>query len=278
MNLYDHLRTLREDVPVWLDEFRVGNPFPRDAFFGSRVIYYPGSGTDGDPVKVFGSTHSAHCFVYADYGVTQTTLHEQLAHPEHGFMGYHSVARLSLRQSDLVPHGWAPHIGPRDLHRFSSHFATVSHAPFGFLEVMERNLDRDEDHGARRLAILFLGADGFASYDALFCQRDSVQPPFAAFLKDHGFGGNYDRFGQDGLLERIARRARVFPQYLLVADHTQAWRGFERVPDVDGRVGPHGMRRFLFGNRNDGQSESDPGWPDEYSPERLPTTPRRSTD
>jgi len=71
---YEYLQGLREDIPAWLDQFRDGDNFQRQKFFGTRIVFYPGSGTDGHPVKMFGSTHSAHCFVYADYGVTQTTL------------------------------------------------------------------------------------------------------------------------------------------------------------------------------------------------------------
>ena len=38
----------------------------------------------------------------------------------------------------------------------------VARTPFGFLEVLERDHEFDDNHGARRLAILFLGADGIA--------------------------------------------------------------------------------------------------------------------
>jgi hypothetical protein len=247
MTLYEYLRGLRENIPAWLDQYRDGMPFSREEFFGSRVIYYPGSGTDGHPVKVFGSTHSAHCFVYADYGITQTALEAELGHPRHGFRGYHRLARLQLRETDLVPNGWTPHVRigevPPDKHQLP---AAVAAAPFGFLEVLERDREFDDDHGARRLAILFLGADGIAAYDALFCQVAHHSPPFAVVLQDHGFGGNYDRFGRGGLLERIARRCNVVPRWLLVAENTDPWHGFQRV-DVDGDPGGmHHHLRFLY--------------------------------
>lgn len=50
MTLYDYLQNkLREDIPSWLDGFRSGDRFPREHFFASRVVYYPGSGNDGHP-------------------------------------------------------------------------------------------------------------------------------------------------------------------------------------------------------------------------------------
>lgn len=117
--------------------------------------------------------------------------------------------------------------------------------PFGFLEILERDPGLDEAHGARRLAVLFLGADGFAAYDALFCQAN-CDPPFAVALVDHGFGGNYGRFGQGGLLERLALRCDVFPDWLLVGRPTQPWEGYDRMPGVDGdRGGMHNNLRHL---------------------------------
>lgn len=245
MSICEFLRGVPEPMPDWLAGFHDSAAFPREQFFASRVIYYPGSGTDGQPVKLFGSTHSAHCFVYADYGVGRATVEAELEHREHRFRGYHTLVRVNLAERDLSPHGWTPHINPAEAVRERYCFATAP--PFGFLEVLERDQELEDSHGARRLAILFLGADGIAAYDALFCQKGIVSAPFAVVVQDHGFGGNYNRFGRDGLLERIAVRCRVIPRWLLVAENTDPWAGFERVPGVEGDSG--GMNhhlRFLY--------------------------------
>lgn len=245
MTMYEYLRQQPEHLPTWLSQFSPGDTFPREQFFASRVVYYPGSGTDGHPVEVFGSTHSAHCFVYADYGVTQATLEQELE--DHGFHGYHRLSRLQLHEADLVPQGWTAHVDLNEVPHDRNMFAAVADAPFGFLEVLEREQELSDAHGPPRLAILFLGADGAATYDALFCQGDGVPAPFALVLQDHGFGGNYDRFGANGLLERIAERCEVVPQWLLVADNTRPWKGFERVPNVDcDRGGMHNHLRCLY--------------------------------
>lgn len=60
-------------------------------------------------MKLFGSTHSAHCFVYADYGMAQDALESKLEGPSHGFRGCHTFARLQLGERDLVPAGWRHH-------------------------------------------------------------------------------------------------------------------------------------------------------------------------
>jgi hypothetical protein len=250
MTLYEYLRRHREDLPEWLGKFDPGDPFPREQFFASRVVCYPGSGIDGHPVKLFGSTHCAHCFVYADYGITQPDLEAALADPHQGFRGYQRLDRLKLSERDLLPNGWSAHVQSGEIPKEEISLKEGAESPFGFLEVLEREQTFDENHGARRLAVLFLGADGIAAFDALFCQGGNVPPPFAVLIEDHGFGGNYASFGQDSLLERIANRCNVLPTWLLVADNTRAWHGFRRVPDVDGDLGGmHANQRFLFERR-----------------------------
>jgi hypothetical protein len=252
----EYLKHESEPIPSWLEKFNARDTFSRNDFFASRIVYYPGSRFDGQPVKLFSSTHSAHCFVYADYRITQAELEAELE--ENGFRGYHTLARLQLAENDLVPRGWRPHIHAEieALRRDQSFINLPSfdnYPPFGFLEILERDHDYDDSHGARRLAILFLCADGIAAYDAMFCQGDSARLPYAVIVHDHGFGGHYDRFGQGGLLERIAISCNVIPEMLLVAPNTEPWEGFERLPELP--EDPGGMhfrprclhRRVAFG-------------------------------
>ena len=119
--------------------------------------------------------------------------------------------------------------------------------PYGSLCVFDREVEYGNEHGPERLALLYLGADGIATYDALYCQRWS-RPPYALLLQDHGFGGNYDRFGRGGLLERIAIRADVFPEWILT-DRGE-WVGFDQVPDVERSCGGinHNMRELWRGS------------------------------
>lgn len=245
MQIKEFLLQHREPCPDWLANFVPRNPFDLAPFFHSRVVFYPGYGSDGHAVKIFGSSHSAHCFVYADYGKTEASVKADLDNPEityNGhFNGYHSLARVKLTQQQLTPEGWTPHAGPE---RFR---AGSGITPYGFLEVLERDPDLGDAHGAHRLAIIFLGADGHASYDALFCQDNETPAPFAVFVQDHGFGGNYSRFGRGGLLERIARCTDTLPSWLIVGDSFSAWEGYTRVPDVErDKGGMHSDLRILY--------------------------------
>ncbi len=249
MTPYEYLISFKHGLPDWLKNYQAGEKFNRQHFFASRVVFYPGSGFDGQPVKLFASTHSAHCFVYVDYGLDRQTIEAELSSERYRFQGYHTLSRIELAESDITPTGWHPHITEAEARATTR--AHIDTAPFGFVEILERNTEFDDNHGPERLAILFLGADGIAAYDALFCQKSSVKPPFAVVLQDHGFGGNYDHFGNNGLLHRIAGRCQVFPEILLVAENTTPWENYHSIPDVaPDRGGMHNTRRNLYKRGN----------------------------
>lgn len=222
-SIVEILRRDPEPLPEWL---ATPSPprFGREAFFASRTVYYPGSGDDGQPVKLCALSHSAHCFVYVDQAVSLHTLRKCLQDPVHGFRGYAIASTESVSEDALRPGGWTPHVSEdevRDASRFRSSFVK----PFGWFVTLDRRGD-DDGHGPERLAMLFIGGDGFATYDALYCQGDGTPPPFLTVIQDHGFGGDFDHFGRCGLLERIARRRTVLSKLLLVANNSEPWRDY----------------------------------------------------
>jgi hypothetical protein len=246
MKLYEYLSQHREPCPNWLVNINGKNGFDHQAFFSSRVVYYPGYGSDGQAVKLFGSSHSAHCFVYADSLTPKEQVLASLDNPEKNyngsFRGYHSLARVDLTLEQIVPKGWIQHAKPP-----TSNFAKPHIQPFGFLEVLERNTELTDEYGAQRLAILFLGADGHATYDALFCQRNNRPAPYAVLLQDHGFGGNYSNFGAGGVMEQISQATNVLPAWLIVGPHTNAWKGYQQVDGVESDSGGmHRNKRSLY--------------------------------
>ena len=243
-----------EQMPAWLARFRPGDRIEWGTFSASRLVYYPGAGTDGQAVALFGGAGAAHCFVYVDYGIERAEIERQLDHPVHGFMGYRSIARASIVWRELTPHGWPLHLQAGDKPRPSEVAPWIT--PFAFVEVLERLPSFGPDHGPTRLAVLFIGGDGVATYDALFCQRWG-RPPFALVLQDHGFGGGYTSFGERGLLRAIARRADRHPELLLVAaGNTEPWSGYEAITGaVAHGGGMHRFERTLY-RREAGQASS----------------------
>ncbi|MCB1092896.1 MAG: hypothetical protein KDL87_15270 [Verrucomicrobiae bacterium] len=232
MKIFEFLAQNPEPMPEWLADFQEDKPFQIEEFFGSRVVFYPGSGTDGHPVKIFGSTHSAHAFVYAENGHSQAEIEAELQRPTRRFRGYHPLYRIMLDRASLGLGEMVQVDGPD---------------PYQMLVILERDKDLSADHGALRIAILFLGADGIGAYASLFGARQSSGAPFAVLLQDHGWGGNYDKFGHGGRLEEAARGTGALPDWLLVAEGTHPWDGYSEVPDVEGEPGGmHGSLRKLF--------------------------------
>lgn len=231
-----------ETLPAWLSQWRPGCEFKMTDFLASCVVFYPGSGTDGQPVQYFGSRQMAHCFVYIDYGIDREHIARELGEGGHPFMGYRQLGNFPLTQQELTPHGWQPHIRPpSDAWR---HFASAK--PFAFIQILERLPQFDVSHGPERLAILFLGADGVATYDAMFCQG-SAASPFAVVLQDHGFGGNWTTFGLGGALEELAKITNQWPEYLFVAENSHPWGDYEVVENsVAHGGGMHGYSRQLW--------------------------------
>jgi hypothetical protein len=240
-----------ENIPTWLANWTPRRQIAMKDFFASRVVFYPGAGTDGQPVAFFGSRHAAHCFVLADYGLPKDQVVRELAAQGHPFTGYTTIGRKELSEHDLTPNGWRPTISPA---RATRPAPVTPYEAYAFLEILERQNGFDDSHGPRRLAILFLGGDGVASYDALFCQP-GARAPFAVVLQDHGLGGNWTKFGEGGCLEQLARKADRLPPILLVADNTDAWPGYSVDDDIPAsRGGMHGHTRRLWqqsGDRKD---------------------------
>ena len=247
MTTKEYLEQYREDVPEWLREFHPGKSRPLADFLKSRIVYYPGSGIDGDPVEVFGASHSAHCFVYADYWLSKDELTKELH--THGFRGYNILDEVSFSENEVmsaIP--WRKHfLSEEELRaaaKGTAEMRETSHpSPYAMLVILERKSSFDDDHGPERLAILFLGADGIATYEAIFANGNAPQF-FGFLLQDHGFGGNYDRFGRGGLLEKIMNASKVYPHFILTADDSP-YEGYARVEWTE----PAGSRgRGLFFN------------------------------
>ncbi len=208
-----------EPLPDWLRAGPVS--FDRSEIFGSRTVYYPGSGGDGQPVRLCALSHAAHAFVYVDYGKSRDAILRELRDPVRGFRGYLIEHTEDVSEASLRPGGWVQHISAADRQDISYDFATVE--PFALFVVLRRKDGEGEDHGPERLAMLFVGGDGFATFDALYCQDDDTAEPYLAVIQDHGSGGNWNRFGRGEILERLARECGRLPKWLLVGENTDPW-------------------------------------------------------
>lgn len=254
--LIESLREYREPLPEWL-EGEGEMAFDPQQFVSSRTVYYPGCGYDGHPVKLCTESRVAHAFVYVDYAVGEKRVVACIADPEGEFYGYEVTHTEHVDEETLYPGGWTPHLAPDEVANTQAFynanpdwFATR----FARFYVLTRKEGFGDDHGARRLAILFVGGDGFAIYDALYCQGDGSRAPFMILTHDHSAIGRWASFGrdgipghEDGLLERLAERCGVVPNFLLIGRGTEPWIHYEDIGAAPHPGGIHG--RSLYRRR-----------------------------
>lgn len=232
MTQKEYLKSYAEEMPSWLKAYRKGQPKPLSEFLQSRIVYYPGGRTDWHPLEVFGGSHSAHCFVYADYWLSEDELHTELQ--ERGIDGYELLDEVSLSESevmDAMPPNYSRFLSQEELRQAAEgtrNFREYIHPkPYALLLILERKSGYGDDYGPGRIAILYLGADGIATYSAMFAGRKAPHL-FGFLLQDHGWGGNYDRFGKGGLLEKIIERSKVSPDFVL-AGNDEVYDEYEKV-------------------------------------------------
>jgi hypothetical protein len=126
---------------------------------------------------------------------------------------------------------WEPHLTAEDYRNVVDMPRNVN--PFSYFVVLERANSLGEAFGPKRIALWFIFGDGVATFDAVYANENAVRP-FAFVHQDHGFGGNYTNFGEEGLLYVIAERSSVFPEFIL---HGQGgtgirWAGYNEVDGV----------------------------------------------
>ena len=241
-DISSYLSQFEEEQPLWLWNYKKGMPISFSDIMAGRVAYYPGSGFDGDLIKVSNRSRAVHSYLYVDYGLGKEELIQHLSEPN-SIYGYHSIGRIEWSEKDLMPNGQYP-LNVRKAPRtpFRKPFKS-DEQPYCFTEIMERNPDKGEDFGAKRFAITFLFADGIATYYQLFCM-EYKKAPWIFLLQDHGFGGNYDQFGEGGLLDAIITKNGIRPQHVICADNTRIWDGYKEtgLPPIDDGV--HNTRRL----------------------------------
>jgi len=244
----EYLSNFQEEEPAWIGRFLRGEQITFKDIMSSRVAYYPGSGYDGTLLKVGNMSHSVHSFLYVDYGISRKELEKHLAQ-KNSIRGYHPIGRIEWEESDLLPNGQYPmNINKKPLFFEPTAFVDPNEKPYCFSLIMERDEDQDDSRGAEHFVITFLFADGIATYYQLFCM-EYKKAPWLVLLQDHGFGGNYDMFGNGGLLDAIINRNEIRPSYVLCADNTRIWNGYTPIADLPPVCEKYDCLRRLYRNK-----------------------------
>lgn len=243
-----------EPTPDWLMEINRDSEIPWKQFFESRTVFYPGARMDSHTVNVFGGAHCAHCFINVDYLVMKTDievktrehsfLEESLDTDEALFPDYTLIYSRSLSEGEFFAMFRNPYSyrSDPDLQRFNSRSNFDRNEHFVKFYVFERNADCSNSHAVDRFALLYLGADAFPVFNAVYAQGRANL--FATLIEDYGYGGQYERFGNKQLLHEMAKKANVFPEFILSAPFF-VWKNYALIEEVE-QSGSETRGRLLY--------------------------------
>lgn len=211
-------------------------------FFSSRVVFYPGAGTDGRAIAIFNSTKSAYCFVHIDLTTTAQQVSDDLtAGPPQGCDGYTPVVSSKIPTATFRRHMKLDMTHPvRD---------QVPALKSVFWTILKRDQDRSNEHGFEYLAFLHIQAEAAWACQNLWLQAEVN--PFAVILQDHTWGGNYASFGgEESPLYQAAQRTK-HPDLFLVANNTKVWPDYQAVSERTHRV--RAQNRLFLSNQTSSQ-------------------------
>ncbi len=242
ISVSEYLKNDKEEMPKWLKEYNKESILNFNEILSHRIVYYPGAYTDGQPIRTFNKARYAHTFMYVDYMVEKEDTIKELSIKD-AFKGYELYDIRDVDDKQLTPKGWSPSI---NLPLIDYGRTTFKAKPYCVIAIFNRKSTFGDEHGNERFALIYLAADGIATYDAIFANYNRA--PAVILLQDHGLGGNYDRFGKGGLMEKIAIATNTFPKYIMCEiQKNTAWHSYELVKDVMCEIGGmHKNRRYLW--------------------------------
>lgn len=233
MNTIEYFKNNKEEMPSWLKNYKMGNKLNFDEILENRIIYYPGAYIDGQPIKTYNMAHLAHTFLYTDYMIKDNDVIKN-AYSNNSLLGYHLIGFEEFKISDFIKRNVKKHFYLTEDQQ-SFYDAVRNKNQFGFIGIFERNKEYDESHGQERIALIYLSLDGIRLYDYLFVNRKKA--PYLVVLQDHGFGGNYDSFGDHSILSNLVYKHNIYPEYLLCALNTEPWKNYDSIDNVDIEIG-----------------------------------------
>lgn len=189
-------------------------PFPlNDVLVDS--LFYPCSGFDGSPIRHW--PMGVNSFVYVDMGTDQIALTRE-TRKKKVFNGYKIIVERQLKMSELVPSGFMPKAPDsinqkqyQDAVKMSG--ANVTNT-FATWFVLERYENKNDEHGPKRFSLLYLRAEGLATYQALYVANNVLPKIVANIRPGEGFGGNFNNFSEE-FYEMLNAHASGLPPYYM---------------------------------------------------------------
>jgi len=201
--------------PEWLSGRPLDRPLPVHAVLAGSV-YYPGSGTDGDPIKHLGGYFWS--FVYADYGYTPEAVREAL---RAGAFGSHLrlIGHRALTEAELPLTRWNEETRGqfaygRPVGNNAPPFYRRGRCPFAEWALLEDPAGRPR----RIFSLLFVGADGVTFFEKAYVERGLAPACICIIQAPPAMGGfNWTNFEDERgpLYQTVKTNPAGLPRYLL---------------------------------------------------------------
>ena len=183
-------------------------------------VYYPACYSDGRPLKfcntIWRDRVGVNSFVYCDYLLTEEGLLRQLG----TVRGYHLLAHRSLSRDEYVPEGWKLKLKSGSRKGYRDHFWQEEYTPFAHWAVFERDPDKGEEHGPERFSLLYVGGEGLATFQQLYCHYN-IAPRMICFIQCWGFAGNWTDFtdADKDFALTLRRQPACVPDYVCIGSY-----------------------------------------------------------
>ncbi len=236
MTIDNYLSYEKEKMPEWLEKFNNNKPLKlKDVLYGdNRIVFYPGSGIDGEPIKLINKAHFAHLYFYVDYNYRSEEIKKMLI-DEETFKGYIPIGLYTIpvyEASRLVnDHEYYSLSDIYDskndcFYRMNYPIQKGIFVPFLYIAIYKRLPDYDDSHGAKRFCLIYFCNDIYGTYHEFFATENRA--PSILVLKDYQSNEKFI-LGEGSNLEFIAKKYNTLPNYILCERKTEIWNEYEKI-------------------------------------------------
>lgn len=154
----------------------------RSADFLQHSVFYPSSGTDGQPIAQL-SKHWQH-FVYVDYGTPEQKF---LEHLNRGFKGY----LTGFKKLDFVQlFGLSHQLWLSEMPLHLSPPGRIQ-APYVYHVILYRLPSFTSSHGPEKIELLYCGAEALFVFRHLYTCQSLMPAALTIISPGYGFGGGW---------------------------------------------------------------------------------------
>lgn len=222
----------REKMPEWLERYEYGDePVLRD-FLRSRNVLSLQFNRADSPYR-FVKMGIVHCVI-----IVSDQISANINVPD----GYVLYDTQSYTKKDMMSFAVGKsYLEPEEVSSRCQVRSRCQAHSFARLHILEKM--GDNGLMSDRLAVLQVRDDPLAFYDQFFCNGNALPPIVMIAASTYGFTDGVDEYVRGGVCERLAKRADIWPDYILT--NREPWTGY--LPEESGDESNHfgeGLRLY----------------------------------